>query len=112
MGTPHKKFSHGTQINRLTIPQHVLLHKLVEEEYAKSGLSDTQFVEFAEKRLGFSVAASSIALARETYNILSGRDVAREKSKLTVLGRLETLEAEVKELQRLLDQATDPNRKV
>lgn len=54
---------------RLSIGQHVEIHKAVNEEYAKSNLSDDQFAAMLSKRLGFQLTKSHVQSARETYGI-------------------------------------------
>lgn len=54
---------------RLSIGQHVEVHKAVHEEYAKSNLGDEEFARMLSKRLGYELTKSHVQTARETYGI-------------------------------------------
>ena len=69
---------------------------LVLQEYASSNMTDVLFAEYAKGKLGFPVRFTNVATAREVHSIPTKKALAmarnKEKTKLTVLQRIEILE--------------------
>lgn len=75
---------------------------LIQNEYSKSKMMDSQFAEFATKQLGFQVLHSHILSRRQELGITAGRMEQLTAKKQTVIGRVEQLEKEVAELKEKL----------
>lgn len=52
----------------LGVAGYIQLHKLVEEEYAKSTLDDNAFAGFASTKLGMRISRENVQKAREISN--------------------------------------------
>lgn len=75
------------------------LYGLIQTEYTEKRLDDTEFAAYAAEKLGIpKITNRHVGTARRDLDIKSTRDIERDASKLTIAGRLASLEEQVRDL--------------
>lgn len=99
-----------TSNKKLKAPEMFALCEFVRAEYVKMATTDVAFAKAATEKLGFEVSPSSVATARDVFNIKSTMSVTRESGSDAPVrlsgrtyARITKLEKEVAELRKELN---------